>query len=172
MRVSSRCKGKGARPTPYIYRSTRSRGSMQSHGGMRLELGRDGQGGSACPRRDGEVTFTHERWLVVSFPLFLQPLSARIIRTWGEFRDEPLQLFRYRGSLDRDRHLAPIRTHRAHHARVMHAPFRRPMFACLNVLFSLRYLRLPDLSMPSQFLRITTNFFPIPTAPQVLTSPP
>ena len=89
---------------------------MQSHGGMWLELGRDGQGGSACPRRDGEVTFTHERWLVVSFPLFLQPLSARIIRTWGDFRDEPLQLFRYRGSLDRDRHLAPIWTRRAHHA--------------------------------------------------------
>ena len=106
-------------------------------------------------------------------PSFLQPLSARMTRTWGEFRDEPLQLFRYRGSLDRDRHLAPIMTRcaHAHHARVMHAPFRRPLFACLNVLFSLRYLRLPDLSMPSQFLRITTNFFPIPAAPQVLTSP-
>jgi hypothetical protein len=107
-------------------------------------------------------------WLILSS----QPLvSSYGFGSWGEFRDEPLRLFRRRSSLDRDRHLAPIWTRRAHHARAMHAPFRRPLFACLNVLFLSRSLRFPDLSMPSQFLRLTTNFFPVPTAQQALTSP-
>jgi hypothetical protein len=167
--------GKGARRTPGLRRSTRSRGSMQGDGRMWMELGRDGQRGVACPRGSTVPPRMAPTVSCVAFIPLIFELQRMSESAWASMNAFPSSSRSPSGS-GKPRSARPGATCASELSRFAHAFFRRhlvPLLFHFNALLSSRVVAFrgfPDLSMPSQFPR--TSVPQIPTVELALTSPP